>query len=258
MAERSRIAIKQKDNTYKSILCFHDGNLSNNGKMLYDNYQDSIKVELLMSLGDLSCLREHLFPNIFHQHNFEHPLDDVCVAYHRDRGEKINFEIDKDLESLIKNFSLSDQEYLYLYEDGHWKYTDTKFKDYENIVLKDLESDLIKYNIINQPTFNNNCFIDELSNELVQYDKNVDFYEYSDVYEDDIYAFNDMKKCLSTISSVNNLIENLCSDINYFASENDLSNNDILNNFKTANNLLIKLNYYSKILEKENDKEMDM
>ncbi len=258
MAVRSRIAMKQKDNTYKSISCFHDGGLSGNGKMLYDNYQNPFKVEVLMSLGDLSSLKEYIFPDILKQHNFEHPLDDVCVAYHRDRGEKLNFEIDKDLESLIKNVSLSDQEYLYLYEDGHWKYADTISKDYDNIELNDLENDLIKYNIIDQPTFDNNSYIDELSNELVQYVKNVDSYEYNDNYENDDQAFNDMKESLSTISRVDVLIESLCNDINYYASENDLSNNDILNNFKTANNLLIKLNYYSKILEKENDKEMDM
>ena len=258
MSVRSRIAMKQKDNTYKSISCHHDGNLFGNGKMLYENYQDPIKVELLMSLGDLSSLKEYIFPNILKQHDFDNPLCDVCVAYHRDRGEKLNFEVDKELESLIKNVSLSDQEYLYLYEDEHWKYADTTSKDYNNIVLNDLENDLIKYNIIDQPSFGNNSYIDELSNELVQYVKNADPYEYNDDYENDDHAFNDMKKSLSTTSGVDTLIESLCSDINYYVSENDLSNDNILDNFKSATDLLIKLNRYAKILEKQNDKEMDM
>ena len=92
----------------------------------------------------------------------------------------------------------------------------------------------------------------------MHYVKDADPYEYNDDYEDDDHAFNDMKKSLSSTSGVSTLIESLCSDINYYASENDLSNNDILNNFKTASNLLIKLNQYSKTLEKQENKEMDM
>lgn len=100
--------------------------------------------------------------------------------------------------------------------------------------------------------------INSLAIDLMHYAKDVDPYEYNDSYNDDDHAFNDMKKSLSTTSGVDTLIESICNDINYFASENDLSNSDILNNFKTANDLLIKLNCYSKTLEKEENKEMDM
>ncbi len=100
--------------------------------------------------------------------------------------------------------------------------------------------------------------IDLLTNDLVNYAKDVDLYDYNDVYENDDQAFDDMKKSLLTTSGVNTLIESLCNDINDFASENDLSNSDILDNFNTASNLLIKLNQYSKVLEKEEQKEMDM
>lgn len=258
MSVRSRIAIKQKDNTYKSIYCHHDGQLNGNGKLLYENYQDPIKIELLMTLGDLSSLREYLSPDGLKVHNFENPLCDVCVAYHRDRGEELNFEEDNDLDSLIKNVSLSDQDYLYVYEDGRWKYADTRSKDFKNIELEDLEQSLYEYDIIREPSTYKSLYIDELANELLNYTKDSDPYEYKDLYSNDEEAFNSIKKSLCTVSDVDSTIEWLCADIQHYASESDLSNNDILDYFKTANHLLIELNCYSKVLEKQKDNEMDM
>ena len=106
--------------------------------------------------------------------------------------------------------------------------------------------------------YNKEYEINEIANSLMKYLKDADSYEYNDVYENDDQALNDMKKNLSTISGVETIIESLCSDINSFASENDLSNEDILNNFKTAGDLLIELNNYAKQFEKNNSKEMDM
>lgn len=258
MSVRSRIAIKQKDNTYKSIYCHHDGDLFGNGKILYENYQDPIKVDLLMNLGDLSSLREYIYPDALKIHNFENPLCDVCVAYHRDRGEKLNFEVNNDLDSLIKNVSLSDQDYLYLYEDGCWKYANTMSKDYKSINMEDLEQALYEYDIIREPSTYKSLYVDELANELLNYTKNSDPYEYKDLYSNDEDAFNSIKKSLCTTSDVDSAIEWLCADIQHYASESDLSNDDILNYFKTANHLLIELNSYSKALENEKDNEMDM
>ena len=249
MAERSRIAMKQKDNTYKSISCFHNGSLARNGRMLYDNYQDPIKVEILMSLGDLSVLNEYLYPGVFSDHSFDKPLCDVCVAYHRDRGERLNYEVNEDLKSLIKNTCLSDEEYLYLYEDGRWKYAETSSQDYSNVELKDLENDLIKYNIIDKPELSKNYYIDELSYALAQYVKVVAPLDYANV---DL-AVEDMKKKLSTTSGVNNLLEGLCNDINYYVKQNDLSNEYIFETFKLATDLLVSINRYSTVMERQLD-----
>lgn len=97
--------------------------------------------------------------------------------------------------------------------------------------------------------------INLLAIELTNYLKEVDPYEYNDVYFNDDRAFNDLKKNLSSSSGVHSLLENLCNDMIYFVKDNDLTNTDILKNFKTASNLLIKLNYYSKTLETK-EKEM--
>lgn len=258
MSVKSRIAIKQKDNTYKSIYCHNDGDLFGNGKTLYEYYRDPIKIELLMTLGDLSSLKEYLSPDALKKHDFDNPLCDVCVAYHRDRGEKLNIQIDNDLDSLLRNVSSSDQDYLYIYEDGRWEYTKTISNDFESINFEDLEQTLYEYDIIDHPSSYIELYVDELANELLNYTKDSDPYEYKDLYSNDDDAFNSIKKSLCSVSDVDSTIEWLCADIQHYASESDLSNNDILDYFKTANHLLIELNSYSKVLEKQKDNEMDM
>lgn len=99
---------------------------------------------------------------------------------------------------------------------------------------------------------------DELALELVSYAKDFDTYEFSDIYSSDEEAFNDMKKNISDHSSIDTTIEWLCNDIHYFASEKDLENNEIFNLSKRAFDLIVKINKYSKELEKEEKKEMDI
>ena len=100
--------------------------------------------------------------------------------------------------------------------------------------------------------------IDSLASDLVKYAKDSDPYEYKDLYSSDEDAFESIKKSLFTVSDVDSTIEWLCADIQHYASESDLSNKDILDYFNTANELLIKLNDYSKDLEKQKNQEMDM
>lgn len=99
---------------------------------------------------------------------------------------------------------------------------------------------------------------DELALELVRYAKDFDTYEYNDIYSSDEEAFNDMKKNLTEHSLVDKTIEWLCNDIHYFASEKDLEDNEIFNLSKRAFDLIIKINKYSKDLEKEEKKEIDI
>ena len=53
MSTRSRIAIKQKDGTYKSIYCHSDGYLEYNGVILNKYYQDETKINLLINLSEM-------------------------------------------------------------------------------------------------------------------------------------------------------------------------------------------------------------
>ena len=253
MSCRSNIVMKQKDGIYKSIYCHNDGNLEHNGVMLYYHYSDPIKVELLTSLGDISLLEENVFPDTTKEHTFDNRQDFVTVAYHRDRGERLRFEVYNSKENLLDDFSKSASNYLYLFEDDKWYVVDEE----KGLNLESLEDNLLKENLIDNPSVPYS-YEDELAVELMNYVKDFDPYEYNDVYDNDDHAFNDMKRSLASTSGIDTLIESLCNDIQCFASENDLSNHDISDLSKRAFNLLTKLNQYSKVLEKQEDKEMDI
>ena len=121
MATRSRIAIETTDDSgnkvIKSIYCHFDGYASGVGETLMENYQDREKVEALISLGDISFLREEITPT--GPHSFDYPQKGVTVAYHRDRGEKFK---SPRINSSVREFFLPDiEEYGYLFtEEGEW------------------------------------------------------------------------------------------------------------------------------------------
>ena len=114
MATRSRIGIELEDGTVKSVYCHWDGYVSNNGKILLEWY-DRAKTLALVELGDLSSLGEQVEPT--GPHSFESPQGGVTVAYHRDRGECLNFHIDNSTEDFFKDY----EEYGYVLGlDGRW------------------------------------------------------------------------------------------------------------------------------------------
>lgn len=85
MATRSTIAIRRDDLTMTKIYCHWDGYIEHNGVILQEYYNTPDKVEELLKLGNLSSLGEKINPE--GEHSFDHPEEDVCIAYHRDRGE---------------------------------------------------------------------------------------------------------------------------------------------------------------------------
>ena len=177
MSTRSRIAIKQKDNTYKSIYCHCDGYPEYNGVILYYHYSNPMKIKLLMSLGDISYLGENVLPDITKTHTFDERQDDVTVAYHRDRGEDLHFNVFTDKDDLIDYFKNSDQDYLYLYENDKWYIAENN----KEINLVPLEDYLLEKNYIDTPA-KPYTYEDELAVELMNYARDFDPYEYKDIY----------------------------------------------------------------------------
>jgi len=116
MATRSIIAIQNADGQFQAIYCHWDGYLSNNGRILAENYTDEDKVRKLIALGDISSLR----PHIGKQHDFDNPPRDECNAYGRDRGETERaarlFVSFQHLQNSIA------EEFTYVYDtaDGVW------------------------------------------------------------------------------------------------------------------------------------------
>jgi hypothetical protein len=122
MATRSAIAIENEDGSVTAIYCHWDGYLSNNGRILLEHYSDRNKVQELIKLGDISSLREEIYPPKDKLHSYDNPLEDVTIAYHRDRGEPFNNYKFKNASLYAKNQKI-DAEYLYLFnKENKWLY----------------------------------------------------------------------------------------------------------------------------------------
>ena len=122
MATRSRIAIKTEDKIL-SVYCHWDGYPEGVGATLKKHYQDPAKIQSLMDLGSLSVLGSEIGERQDFD-NRETRNEEWCLAYGRDRGEKDTSAKEwESIDALVKNVKSSDQEFLYLYDNG-WKYLD--------------------------------------------------------------------------------------------------------------------------------------
>jgi hypothetical protein len=95
MATRSTISLEFADGTIGQVYCHWDGYLSNNGKILFENYSNPFVLRELIDLGGLSSLRptvgtKHpfsMFEANMTQDEFYNLYRDMCTFYGRDRGE---------------------------------------------------------------------------------------------------------------------------------------------------------------------------
>ena len=112
MGTRSTIAIENADGTVTGIYVHWDGYLSNNGRILAENYTTEEQVRELIALGDLSSLGE----TVGSKHDFNNAPDGECNAYGRDRGEKdIDAKTCDSWTALLEDFG---QEFDYLFVPG--------------------------------------------------------------------------------------------------------------------------------------------
>ena len=104
MSTRSRIGMVMPDGKIRSVYCHNDGYLSGVGQTLHTYYSDSIEIEALIDLGDLSSLDTDLAGS---------------VAYGRNRGEKDCAAIVSPTETDFLTID-SGQEFTYLWKGGKW------------------------------------------------------------------------------------------------------------------------------------------
>lgn len=123
MATRSRIGIEQADGTVKSIYCHWDGYPKGVGKTLVEHYLMRDKVESLIALGDISSLGEQAEPTGRVPHSFNSPEDGITVAYHRDRGERLQpARVDRSLTDFLQS---DVEEFGYVMtQSGEWMLID--------------------------------------------------------------------------------------------------------------------------------------
>jgi hypothetical protein len=123
MATRSTIAVKHGDRI-KAIYCHWDGYLEHLGIALNIYYQDSIKVNKLISMGDIS----NIGAEIGEKHEFgtraeylETGVATQCTFYGRDREETdIEFQSFADEAEWMDRYDGCGAEFYYLFDHGVW------------------------------------------------------------------------------------------------------------------------------------------
>jgi len=131
MATRSMIGVMHGDKC-KAVYCHWDGYLAHNGRILFENY-DSAKANHLVSLGDISSLREtigekHPFSSIdtdnLSYEKYQEIYGEMTTFFGRDRGETgVDFKTYNSFEELVNAASNCGAEYIYFIKDGQWYYS---------------------------------------------------------------------------------------------------------------------------------------
>lgn len=118
MSPNSGIALRSGD-TYQTIYCHWDGHPRTMLPILRNHYNSLELAAKLISYGDASSIEERLDPTPGVAHTFMMPEKDVCVFYHRDRGDDwISCQ-----STCYTKKELFDQlafEYIYIFEEGQW------------------------------------------------------------------------------------------------------------------------------------------
>lgn len=118
MSTQCGIAIKT-DKGYETIDVHNDGYPGYMWPMLTKNYNTEELAAKLVSLGDASYIDVCLEPTAFSFHKFGTPEPDICMFYHRDRGD--NWD-DVAPTPYTKQELVNCYYYAYIWEDGCWKF----------------------------------------------------------------------------------------------------------------------------------------
>ena len=117
MSTHCGISIKTEKG-YETIYCHFDGYPAYMYPMLTKNYNSEELATKLVSLGYASSIDKYLEPATKY-HTFDNPEQDVCVFYHRDRGEDW---ISNQPRAYTKQQLFSNYYYSYVWEDGKWTF----------------------------------------------------------------------------------------------------------------------------------------
>ena len=119
MSTRAFVGVYNGSNRIKGSYVHSDGYPGHTGKMLLENYNTKEKLQELISYGDMSSISGRIEP-ITKNHTFDTPEDDVCVFYHRDRGEELeNTEIM--IHRIADGYYWIEYYYLFIEKEGRFK-----------------------------------------------------------------------------------------------------------------------------------------
>ena len=138
MATRAVIGKLQTDGSgIKAIYLHSDGYLEHAGRILDEHYRDESKVDELIALGDLSAIDKNIGNKIEFGNYKLRAENKQCVAYCRDRGEKLRIEILTSEKDILDYASSCCAEYVYMFAFGYWY-----VYDFENKSFVELEEEL--------------------------------------------------------------------------------------------------------------------
>lgn len=127
MATRSTIGYFE-NGTLTAVYCHWDGYLSNNGALLFQNYNSMEKVKELVSLGNISSLgpvigEKHPFDSYGMSVEEKQKFADFTTFYGRDRGETGQQSKEfSDFDSYFEHYNACGCEYFYVFSQGEWFY----------------------------------------------------------------------------------------------------------------------------------------
>ena len=118
MSTNSGIALRSGE-TFQTIYCHWDGYPENMLPILRGHYNSTELAAKLISYGDASFIDKKLEPTPGVAHTFMMPEQDVCVFYHRDRGDAW-LSCQSVCYTKKELFDQPAFEYIYIFEDGTW------------------------------------------------------------------------------------------------------------------------------------------
>lgn len=122
MSTRSLIGIKNPDNSVTYIYCHFDGYPAHHGPILMKHYTNRDIVNDLMELGDLSQLSKNISTD--KHHSWKNPVNGVCIAYGRDRGETgVDCKTVNNVKEYIQAGESAGVDHLYLFDIDTNKWT---------------------------------------------------------------------------------------------------------------------------------------
>lgn len=118
MSTNAGVAVRTGE-TFQTIYCHWDGYPEYMLPMLRDNYNSLELANKLISMGDASLIEKNIEPDPAKPHDFDNYQEDVCVFYHRDRGD--SWESCRSVcYSKRDLFRVPAFEFVYIFEDGQW------------------------------------------------------------------------------------------------------------------------------------------